>query len=193
MHCKRCAKCCLTSPPTLHKEDLSLIIEQKILKDKLIVLRKGEIIFDHFKQQYIVLKQELIKIVSTKLGCYFLKNQNCTIYEYRPIECKHFFCQNQQKILEIKNKNLLQRFDIINKNSAIGELISEHEQKCSLQLIKNYLKLKQHAKLEKIIIWDKSLRKSLKETLSVSDNLLNFYFGRPIQKIIENISHLIII
>ncbi|MDQ7032675.1 MAG: YkgJ family cysteine cluster protein [Desulfonauticus sp.] len=184
--CNCCGKCCQTSPPTLHLEDKSLILNDIISKNNLITLRKGEVVFDHTASKYVFISQELVKLVTKNNACIFLSKQNkCLIYSNRPIECKYFLCTNQKYILQIKNKHILNRFNLISINSAIGNIIQEHEQICSIEKIKECIINKKEGKLKEMILFDINLREILKEKLSIPNDRLNFYFGRPVTTIIN--------
>ncbi|MDK2921418.1 MAG: hypothetical protein PWR24_975 [Desulfonauticus sp.] len=183
--CKRCAKCCETSPPTLHQEDKELVIQKIIARDKLLTLRQGEVVFEHSSQQYLVLKEELIKIRTENSKCIFLEQNSCSIYQNRPIECKNFFCSQPQNLLNIQYKNLLHRLDIIKRKSALGEIIQEHENICNLHKLKKYLKEKNIKKVEDALYFDFNIREYLKNKLELKDSILNFYFGRPLEKVLD--------
>lgn len=189
--CKRCSKCCKTSPPTLHSEDKSLVLTKQIPREALLTLRQGEVLFDHHLQKFVTLEREVIKIRYEKQACIFLQKNNCSLYALRPLECRVFFCSNPEPLLNLKNKKLLSRLEIIEPKSAIGQLILEHEEICALSKIKGYLKENNQEKLAKAINFDLTLRNYLQEKLKIKKEILDFYFGRNLKKIIATIKHLI--
>lgn len=193
--CQRCGTCCKKNPPTIHVEDLTYINSGKIPFTHLITFRKGESAYDNINKKIIYLEEEIIKI-KTKNGsseCIYFDNKTnlCTIYEYRPTECRLLKCWDTDDILKYYNKNRIKRFDIIPENSAMGEIIKEHEKKVNLinikklySLYKNTMDLKIKEKLNRIISYDKSVREFIKEKTGAKEEL-NFLFGRDIEVILR--------
>jgi len=179
--CTRCARCCLTSPPSLHLEDKSLITSSNISLDSFVTYRLGEIVFDHSLYQYVCLEKELIKLRQGKAGCVFLEGNKCRIYEVRPIECRSFFCADPDDLLAIKGRNLLSRTDVI-ENLELKEVVLAHEKFCSLPKVKELLQANKQEELLKLIGLDEEFRLYLQEKYDLCT--LDFYLGRPVKEII---------
>ena len=182
--CKRCARCCLTSPPSLHLEDKSLITSQKIFLESVLTYRRGEIVFDHSLHHYVSLERELIKVRQSQTGCIYLQENKCRIYAFRPLECKSFFCASPDNLLAIKGCNLLSRVDII-EDEELKEIVLAHEKLCSLDRVKKFLQAKSKDELFKLIGLDEEFRLYLQEKRGIYE--LNFYLGRPLKEIIGEI------
>ncbi len=139
--CKKCGDCCRNGPPTLHKEDAYLYKEGHIKRSHLITYRKGEVIYDNVKDALISLDQEIVKLKSKKgkKECIFLENNLCSIYPFRPKECRVFNCWNIRDFLEFYSKDRAQRLDLVSNPSALAEIIIEHEKRCSVTELNFYI------------------------------------------------------
>ncbi len=185
--------------PGLHLEDLELVRSQKIKKSDLVLFRQGEPMWDNVQNKIILLDQELIKIrsVSSKNdSCIYYDplSKSCTIYTYRPLQCRVLKCWDTRELENIYGRKRLNRSMLIKQGSAMADLIYEYEKKCSVvdtaRLIENLTQENQKDTLQKInetLAYDRSFRLTLKEKVNITDFELEFYFGRPMSVIVQSL------
>jgi len=188
--CKRCGTCCEKGGPALHTQDLPLIEKGFLSFEKLISIRKGELVHDPVSNSVKPVKTELLKIRGIKdlWTCIFYdKTRNgCTIYNHRPLACQTLKCWNTDDILKLAGKDLLSRLDIVKEGNPLKERLIEHENLFPCPDLKTISRTMTRSskqrikKLEKIINKDLAYRiLAIDEfKLSVSQEL--FYFGRPL-------------
>jgi len=193
--CKRCGTCCTKNPPALHKQDLDLINTKKISFTHLITYRKGKPLFDNVKNKVIRLGQEIIKLKTKpqNTSCIFYNKEkkSCEIYKFRPIECRKLKCWDTDEFLAFYNRDRIHRFSLIKKDSAMGEIIFEHEQKTSInKFINLFLELKKAGdqkiqyEIDKMISYDLGVREFITKKTGAKYEL-EFLFGRPLIDILE--------
>ncbi len=196
--CKRCGICCMKNPPALHKQDIEFIKGKKITFSNLITYRTGEPMYDNINNKVISLDREIIKL-RTKQGsteCIFYndKKKECAIYDVRPIECRKLKCWEPEELMAFYEKDRIDRFSLINKHSAIGEIICLHEEKTDLKEFKRIFfafretkdpKLK--SKLEQMISYDLNVREFIKDKTGATKEM-DFFFGRPLTEILSILS-----
>jgi len=200
--CKKCGKCCEKSGPTLHIEDKYLIVQGKIPPADLVTLRKGETAFDPRTDKTITLENELIKIKgkNTTWTCIYLdeETKHCSIYNSRPVECRLLKCWDIKPIFSMINKNLLTRELIFQNIKSLGDLIKEHDEKCSYNEIKMLLKKIESEsknnddaleKLKEIILFDINIRELISEKQKAASYMLDLIFGRSLQKTMEQLKY----
>jgi Fe-S-cluster containining protein len=197
--CKRCGTCCLKGGPGLHLEDLDLVRSQKIKKSDLVLFRQGEPVWDNVQNKIILLNQELIKIrsvTSKDNACIYYDplSKSCTIYAYRPLQCRVLKCWDTRDLEKVYGHKRLNRSMLIKQGTAMADLIAEHEKKCSVVdtacLIENLTQENQKSALQKInetVAYDRSFRLTLKEKVNITDFELEFYFGRPMSVIVQSL------
>lgn len=77
--CLECANCCKTMTPTYSREDIRRISAHFGMKPK------------EFKEKWLYKDDESGDWMNTTTPCQFLdKNNMCTIYEIRPLDCAEF-------------------------------------------------------------------------------------------------------
>ncbi|MCG8336751.1 MAG: YkgJ family cysteine cluster protein [Proteobacteria bacterium] len=196
--CKRCCTCCAKGGPALHKEDLDLIQSGKLHGRFLFTIREGEPAKDNVKGGLAQADTDIIKIKSKDgtdacLYANFTNNQ-CSIYEDRPIECKTLKCWDTAEIEALYNKNRLTRKDIIGGIQGLWELVEEHQQKCSFSKVKQIIeeakgKIEGQAlkQLLEIVQYDISIRTLVLEKTDTDPNLIPFLFGTPMQSILRKL------
>jgi len=200
--CVKCGKCCQKNGPVLHLDDIELITKKILIPENLVLLRKGEPAMDSILEKPVLLENELIKIKGKKPGswtCLFYdtKTSLCLIHKDRPVQCQILECWNPQKITEFYNKNTLSRKDLLNKGSALEEIILMHEQKCSagsfmeLLKIKIYSSVNNDQEINKMISFDIEFRKTFQEKTGISNQCLDYYFGRPLNELIPAMTRFI--
>ncbi len=194
--CERCGICCVKGPPTLHTVDLPLIKEQKKLTyAQLYTLRKGEFVTEQIQGGLTPLSEEIIKIRSRADMCWtcLLYNDDekaCSIYADRPSQCRAFNCFAPEVLVKMYEKDRLGRFDVIEKDSALGELITVHEEKVAIAEIEPLAvatakgdKQATEALLGKVL-WETGFRTAFAEKTNM-EHELSFFFGRPLHIVLR--------
>jgi Fe-S-cluster containining protein len=200
--CVKCGKCCQKNGPVLHLDDIELIRKKILVPEDLVVLRKGEPAMDSILGKPVLLEKELIKIKGKIPGswtCLFhdSKTSLCLIHKNRPVQCQNLECWNPGKLIEFYNKNTLSRQDLLNKGSALEEIIVIHEEKCSsvsfmeLLKIKIYSSVNNDHEINKMISFDIEFRKIFQEKTNISNQCLDYYFGRPLNELIPAMTRFI--
>jgi len=191
--CIQCGTCCLNNAPTLHIEDISLIEKGNISKKYLYTIRAGEKVYNNVYGKIDSLDNEIIKIKGLKNSwtCYFYQclEKKCSIYENRPFECRILKCWDTDDFIKKYLQTRLSRKNIINKNSALFEIIEDHEKNCSFEIINNLLNKKNHQpdqkKLKEIINYDYHIRNLIITKGKIDPLILDFLFGRPLTNILN--------
>lgn len=194
--CKRCGTCCKKGGPSFHLEDKELIEEGIISSKFLYTIRKGEIAFDNVKERLVPVTSDIIKIKGIKNSwtCTFFdeKENGCSIYENRPIECRALKCWDTREIEQIYSKNRLTRKDLLSEIKGLWSLIEDHQSRCSYEKIKRFVDDlngdKKDAAVEginDIIQYDTHLRPLVVKKGSIDPDMLDFLFGRPLTETIK--------
>lgn len=187
-HCIRCGECCRHSTPSFHTRDLKLIEDGHISKSMIYTLRVGEIVWDNINGGKVVLQEELIKVRESPEGSCTLfnnKESSCRIYEWRPAQCKALKCWDTEEYFEVYKERKLKRTDIVKDGALLG-LIEEHDRRCSYRkierIIENIPSEGEEAVtlLLEILKFDYHIRPFVSEQMGLSEDEMNFYFGRPL-------------
>ncbi len=186
IECRRCGQCCLQGGPGLHDEDLPLVRDGLIRKECLLVLRQGEPAFDQPAGAHILLEAEMLKIASRpgERGCVFYDGSGCTIYAHRPVQCRTLFCQDSGALEALYRTQRLTRADVLDKASALWELVREHETHCSFaRLTAPALRYRRTRAAEDAAALLRALRydDALRESLQGLGPALEFAFGRSLR------------
>jgi len=197
--CKQCGTCCLKDGPALHIQDIPLIENDKIKKKNLLTLRTGEIVSNNVTGQLLPLEKEIIKIKgqNNKWTCaYYLTDKKiCSIYEDRPLECQLLKCWDTKDIEAVYEKDRITRWSLVPENTALGELIKDHEKQCPVQKI-NELNTENsdnsQKEINRIIKYDHHFRQLLNEKFNLDFEEMDLYFGRSMD-IINNMQKRIFI
>ncbi|MFO7883971.1 MAG: YkgJ family cysteine cluster protein [Desulfobacteraceae bacterium] len=193
--CQRCGECCEKGGPALHIQDIDLIRKKIILPNHLITIRKNELAYDPVRDSVEPVKAEFLKIGGThgKWTCRFYDKtrHGCLIYENRPLACRVLKCWDTADILTLSGKDLLSRFDLVEKDSVMAEKIKEYDSlyPCpDMQMIsrkgpRSSKKVVRH--FEEMITNDLSYRFNAVKAhnLSISEEM--FYFGRPLFQLFQ--------
>ncbi len=193
--CNRCGECCMEGGPALHSKDLVLINSGKIPTSNLITIRKGELVFNPQVNKLQPAKTELLKIKGKGRDwvCHYYNEpqKGCGIYELRPVACEILKCWDTDKILDIIEKDTLSRFDIVDKESPLYDVMKEHEQLCPCPdfeyIAEKRADISDDLKnaLEKRVRHDLNFRARQVKAyqLQLADEL--FYFGRPLFQLLQ--------
>jgi Fe-S-cluster containining protein len=193
--CVRCGECCQKGSPTLHEEDLELIIYGILKIEDLYTLRKGEIVYSSYDDDLIILSEERIKIREKegKRECIFYDDnfKACTIYKNRPLQCRVLECWNPASYEKGLLGRMLTRRDVIFDGEGILRIIEEHEKRCPYKSFDRVLR-KKGAISEKDITqildmlrYDYYMRALIVERINISQDKLEFLLGRPLTKMLS--------
>ncbi|MEA1949321.1 MAG: YkgJ family cysteine cluster protein [Thermodesulfobacteriota bacterium] len=194
--CIRCGTCCKKGGPSFHLEDKILIEKGIILSKNLYTIREGELCYDNVKESILPAVSDIIKIKGQKdsLTCIFFneKENECTIYDSRPLECRALKCWDTREIERIYSKNRLTRKDLISTIEGLWDLIEDHQKRCSYEKLKLFIDiLKKDKKNEvfkgilDIIEYDAQIRELVVQKTGLDPEMTDFIFGRPITETIR--------
>jgi Fe-S-cluster containining protein len=187
-HCVRCGECCLGSSPTLQMADVSLVYDGLIEKGNIYTIRVGELVLDNIKGELKVTDKEILKIREKEngRGCMYYDEEKkaCTIYEYRPIQCRALACWDESEFMLVYARPKLSRTDVISDRNLL-RLMAEHGKKCSyMELEKCVGQIeKEGEKAVKSILellkFDYKIRLLISERLDIDSVEMDFILGRP--------------
>ena len=194
--CRRCGTCCKIGGPSFHIEDKVLVEKGIILSKHLYTIRKGERSFDNVKGCILPASTDIIKIKGRKGSwtCVFFdeKNNECTIYDTRPMECRVLKCWDTREIEKIYAKNRLTRKDLISSIEGLWDLVEDHQKQCAYDLLTIFVDALNKDKKDvaligilEIIEHDKKIRELVVRKAGLESDLTDFLFGRPITETIK--------
>jgi Fe-S-cluster containining protein len=192
-HCIRCGECCLGSSPTLQMVDVSLVYNGFIEKGNLYTIRLGELVRDNIRGGLRVTDKEMIKIKEKEnsQGCIYYdeKAKACTIYEYRPIQCKALACWDESEFMRVYARPKADRRDIIRDNIVMG-LMKEHDRRCSYMKLDAFVRQIEKegegavGRILEVLRFDHHIRKFTSKKLGIGFSEMDFLFGRPLTQTI---------
>ncbi len=192
-HCIRCGECCLASSPTLQMADVSLVYDGLIEKANIYTIRAGELVRDNVKGEMKVTDKEILKIREKENvgGCIYYDEDKkaCTIYEYRPIQCKALACWDEREFMRVYARPKLSRRDVINDGNLL-RLMAEHDKKCSyMELEKYVLQIEKEGEkavrsILELLDFDYKIRLLIPEKLGIDSVEMAFLLGRPLTETI---------
>lgn len=189
--CELCGTCCEKGGPALHVEDIGLVKNNIITIDDLVTIRQGEIVLQPETGRPEITDFELIKLkgAGTEWCCQFLDQteRTCTIYEDRPFTCRLLKCWDPDDVLEVTGKKILSRYDLIEKEDPLRQLVEFFDQQFSLpDLIEIKVRLRSGTKrdvvmdeLREMAEKDLMFRSLATERFALPVARELFYFGRP--------------
>ena len=175
-----------------------MLIEKGAIPSKyLYTIRKGELAYDNVKGCLSAVDSDIIKIKGKddSWTCTFFDQHKkaCTIYEDRPLECRALKCWDTREIEQIYARNRLIRKDLISEIEGLWDLIEDHQVRCDYEKVeeliedlKRSLSHKVRRELLKLIRYDAEIRKLVASKGGLDPEMLDFLFGRPLMKTIEN-------
>ncbi|MGD8980585.1 MAG: YkgJ family cysteine cluster protein [Desulfobacterales bacterium] len=194
--CIQCGTCCKKGGPSFHLED-KLLIENGVIPSKYIyTIRKGERAYDNVRECFLPASSDILKLKGQKGSwtCVFFNktNNNCIIYEHRPMECKVLKCWDTREIKKVYAKNRLTRQDLISSVEGLWELVENHQERCSYDMLKLFIDSLNTGKKEEalkgildIIEYDNKIRDLTVQQAGLDPELTDFLFGRPITETIK--------
>jgi Fe-S-cluster containining protein len=195
--CRRCGTCCQKGGPSFHQEDKALIEKGVIHSKYLYTLRKGEMAYDNVRQCLEPVRSDVIKLKGKGQSwtcILFDEQQNeCTIYENRPIECRALKCWDTRELEDLYARKRLKREDLIADIEGLWGIIKDHQVRCnyeSIQKLVNAVKSgsgeNARQKLAEIIQYDTEIRKLVVSRGGLDMEILDFLFGRPLKQTLKN-------
>ncbi len=192
--CKQCGVCCRQGGPALHLQDLALVKSGSIPINRLITIRKGELVDNPLAGKIVPTTVELVKVIG-KNGqwecCYYNAQSGCTVYAERPLACRMLKCWDTAEILALVEKDTLSRLDIVDKNDPIFAHIVDHERICPCHdlgdLRTNVARLSASRKkeLEQRVRRDLDFRRKVTREMNLTVSAELFYFGRPMFQLLQ--------
>lgn len=194
--CIRCGTCCKKGGPSFHLEDKVLIEKGIILSKYLYTIREGELCYDNIKESILPAASDIIKIKGQKdsVTCIFFneKENECTIYDNRPVECRALKCWDTREIENIYSKNRLTRKDLISTIEGLWDLVEDHQRRCSYETLKFFIDALNKDKKDEalkgifdIIEYDAQIRELVVQKGDLDPEMTDFIFGRPITETIR--------
>jgi len=196
--CRRCATCCRRGGPALHREDVALYRRGVIAGKDLVTFRAGELARENVRGGLIRLEAEIVKIRGAGEGfaCVFIEDgaNLCAIHADRPAECRALDCRDTRKLAAMYQGGRIGRFDLVGRQSALGELAAEHEQRCGLTRLGVWAaryrqggsRDAREAILESLR-YDRELRALMAERANLSSPELDFVLGRPLASVLASV------
>jgi Fe-S-cluster containining protein len=193
--CRRCGTCCRKGGPAFHLADRPLIEKGTIPLRKLFTIRKGERVKDPIRGVVRPVSTELIKLKGSAntWTCTFFNERDfsCRIYAGRPLECRLLKCWDTTDVEEMTARDCLTRRHLLEGVAGLWDLVAEHEARCSCEKLGEmmaHLKKERPKKTEKafaeILNYDRHLRRLVVEKSRIDPEILDFLFGRPLEKIL---------
>ncbi len=195
--CSRCGTCCKKGGPSFHHADKALIEKGVIHSKYLYTIRKGEMAYDNVKQCLEPVSSDVIKLKGKgdSWTCIlFDEKQNaCTIYENRPIECRALKCWDTKALEDLYAKRHLKREDLIADIEGLWGIIKDHQARCNYETIQKLVNAinsdrggEARQKLAEIIQFDIEIRKLVVSWSGLDMEMLDFLFGRPLKQTLKN-------
>ncbi len=196
--CQRCGTCCKKGGPSFHQADQDLIKKGVIHTRCLYTIRKGERAYDNVRECLEAVSSDIIKIKGKgdSLTCMFFdERQNaCTIYDDRPLECRALKCWDTAELEAMYGKRRLSRKDLLGEIEGLWDLIETHQERCNYETIHQLVKTinqKQGGRaqqdLAERILYDREIRKLVVSRAGLGEDMLDFLFGRPLNETIKNL------
>lgn len=192
--CVGCGTCCRKGGPAFHLQDQHLIREGMIPLDALYTIRKGELARDEARGRLAPVESDIVKIQG-KNGtwtCRFFDeaSSRCTIYPYRPLECRVLTCWDTREILRVYDRQRLTRKNLVGGVPGLWPLVEAHQLRCDWHRINAWIvpgrgidSANQQA-LKEMIGYDEAMRQLVAEK-GMDSGLMPFLFGRPLVAVLK--------
>jgi len=195
MECACCGTCCRNGPPGLHLEDVKLYTDGVLDKARLLTLRRGEPVRDNVAGRVMDLPEEMVRLKSDpdSGACIMLQGENhCLVYDRRPLQCRALKCWDTSELERIYSRNRAARTDLIPEESALAEIIREHERGCFLPDLRDAVEsLRREGggaavkRIGEILRRDRWFRDYLRENTGAGEDVLQFLLGVPLEEILH--------
>jgi len=195
-YCLRCGECCRGGSPSLHEEDKDLWSQGLLSPRELYTLRPGEPVHMNVEGRLGSLPEELVKIRQRpEIGhCIFYQEEEkaCRIYEHRPLQCRVQACWDPGPFEELWRAGKLSRRHLVQDDQEMLELLGAHDERCSPEklgaAVGAWHESGSEAAIQQILDqlrYDTALRSLVQERLGLGEDELEFYFGRPLIRIVR--------
>ncbi len=186
-HCIRCGECCIRSSPSLHIEDIPLVLEGHIARRDLFTIRRGEALWDNVHEEVRLADVEIVKVKDRAGACIFYDaaGKKCSMYENRPAQCVALECWDPSKFMEAYGAPKAAREDFVS-DGMLRELIREHDRRCryeKLASLVRQIESRGDAAVEEIMAvlrFDYELRPFVCSKTGLDLAVTEFLFGRPL-------------
>jgi Fe-S-cluster containining protein len=196
MECACCGTCCRNGPPGLHLEDAVLYSDGVLDKSQLLTLRRGEPVWDNVAGRVVTLSQEMVRLKSDPASgaCILLQGENhCRIYDRRPAQCRALKCWDTSDLERIYSQNRLGRLDLVPPDSALAEIIREHDHRCFLPEVQETVRqLREEGgsglaadSIGALLYSDRWFRDYLRKHAGAEEDVLHFILGAPLKDILQ--------
>lgn len=192
--CNQCGTCCKQGGPALHTRDLDLIRSGQIPVNRLVTIRKGELVHNPLAEKILPVTVELVKLIGRNKQwqcCFYDDKLGCTVYEDRPYACRVLKCWDIREISTLMEKDTISRLDILDKDDPVIQLIMEHERICPcddlgyVQTHLDRLSIEQKNEMEQRVNNDLNFRARVTGDLQLTLGEELFYFGRPLFQLLQ--------
>jgi len=194
--CRRCGACCVRGGPALHDPDIAVIHQGGVPLNSLYTIRPGERAYDNVSGGLFQVTRDIVKIKSaegSRACMYYDDGQKaCLIYEARPLQCRLQACWDNNALEGLYASMLLSRRTILENARWLCEMMDAHEEYCHFQPIHELVDRREEgdpeasAKLTEIVNYDAHFRDIAVSKGQVPADILDFLFGRPLARIIED-------
>lgn len=194
--CLRCGACCQGSSPSLFLEDKRLFDEGLVTRAEAVTLRAGERVRLPLGQGSQALSEETIKLREDPETGYCLfydsETRGCRIYLERPLQCRAQACWDTSDVESVLRKEeRLTRAHLVSPDEPVAPALPAHEARCSVlglaEAFEDLANGKEDA-LDVVIAalaYDTELRPLLRDKLPLPEAELEFTFGRPLVRVVE--------
>ncbi|MEE4358289.1 MAG: YkgJ family cysteine cluster protein [Desulfococcaceae bacterium] len=189
--CRRCGTCCRKGGPSFHLSDKDIPESGKIPLSALYTIREGELARDNVRGYLHPQPSDIIKIKGRKNTdtCIFFSetDRSCTVYDFRPLECRVLNCRDTREIEKIYAENRLGRRALLEKIPGLWELVQAHQQQCDYREILPALRelkagnSKISGRIGEIVHCDMLIREQVRERSGNKEDINDFLFGRSLQ------------
>ncbi|MCF8026955.1 MAG: YkgJ family cysteine cluster protein [Desulfobacteraceae bacterium] len=190
--CMRCGTCCEKGGPALHGADLELVLQKQIAPENLFTLRRGELVHDNVNGGLMVTDQEIIKVKSVNgaAACMYYdpEQKACTIYDFRPLECRAMNCRDTEAAEAVYDVDRLDRAAVFGAVDWIMELIQSHEEKCGYAYLDEFCRRRQAGDSKRAgqaileaVRYDVEMRNVVEEKTALSAQMMDLIFGRCLE------------
>jgi len=162
--------------------------------DRLITIRKGELVNHPLTGKVQTIEYEFVKI--TGIGrdwccSYFSERRGCTIYINRPTACRALKCWDPDEVSNLIGKDIVTRFDILAKGNPLRSLAEKHEHICpcpDMGLVIRSLAedtFTDISALQHLVDIDLDFRNRVVREMKLTLAKELFIFGRPIFQLLQ--------
>jgi hypothetical protein len=165
--------------------------------EHLIVIREGELTYNPVSGAVEPAAREMLKVAGSgdTWSCHYFREEDasCLIYAHRFLECRLLKCWNPSEILGVIGRNLIRRFDVMNRNDPLRQIIERHDRECSLIGLKARIDeatyghdvLEPLGVLSGLVAGDDAIRSHVLNEIGLKPEYELFILGRPLREILR--------